>query len=113
MRHDLQIVLDALLLASSDQREIELDAVGEALGTRAVTSPEIDALLTALEAAGRTIVTPDGGSGEARLRRVLVTARRLRSELGRTATASEIAAHAGLEEEDVRHALALAKVLQR
>ena len=113
MRYDLRIILESLLLASAEHREIQLDAIGEAVGARAVTAPEIDSLVTALEAEGRTIVSPGGGSGEDHLKKVLATARRLHTQLGRTATASEIAVHSDLPEAAVRHALALAKVLQR
>jgi DNA-directed RNA polymerase specialized sigma subunit len=51
--------------------------------------------------------------GVARLRKVVEAARRLRLELGRSATADEIARRAGLDVAAVRHALELAKVMQR
>ena len=87
--------------------------MGEAIGARAITSEEIDAMITALEAAGRTIVGPEGGAGEAQLKAVVAAARSLGPELGRKPSVAEIAARAGISDEEVRHALALLKVMQR
>jgi len=113
MRPELLSIRDALLEASAETRAISLDAVGEAIGTRAVAPDEIEALLASLEASGRTILGPEGGGGEARLKAVLTAARALGPELGRKPTIAEIATRAGLSEEQVRHALALARVMQR
>lgn len=113
LRSELQAIVDALLAASVDTRQIPLDAIGNAIGARAVTAEEIDAIMTALETAGRRVVSPDGGSGEERLKAVVGAARALAPELGRPATVSEIAARARLTPDEVRHALALAKVMQR
>jgi hypothetical protein len=113
LRAELKAIVEALLAASEDAREITLDAIGEAIGTRAITPEEIDAIIRALEAAGRTVSGPAGGDGEARLKAVLTAARELRPELGRAPTVGEIAARSGLGEDQVRHALALAKVMQR
>ena len=113
MRPELRKIVDDLLAASADSREIHLDAVGEAIGARAITTPEIEAIMDALDAAGRKLVGPQGGDGEARLKTVVATARTLQPELGRKPTVAEIAARSGLTEDDVRHALTLAKVMQR
>jgi hypothetical protein len=113
MRPELQAIVDELLAASEDSREVHLDAVGEAIGARAITTPEIEAIMDALDAAGRKLVGPNGGSGEDRLKTVIATARVLGPELGRKPTVAEIAARSGLGEDEVRHALALAKVMQR
>lgn len=113
LRPELALVLEALVLASEDAREVSLDAVGEALGARAVSADEIELLFVALEARGRKIVGPEGGGGEERLRRVVLAARELQATNGRRATVPEIAAHTGMSELEVRHALALAKVMQR
>lgn len=112
-REPLRQVLDALLEGSEDRRAVTLDEIGESLGVMAVNAEEIDALLTALEAAGRRIDGPDGAHGESRLRVVIAAARELRAELGRTPRPEEIAARASMPIEAVRHALALAKVMQR
>lgn len=113
MRPELQTIVEDLLAASADSREIHLDAIGEAIGARAITTPEIEAIMDALDAAGRRIVGPQGGGGEDSLKAVIATARTLGPELGRKPTVAEIAARSGLSEEEVRHALALAKVMQR
>lgn len=113
MRPELQSILDALLQASTASGEVRLDELGDAIGARAITSPEIDAMITALETAGRKVVGPAGGAGEDRLKAVVATARTLGPELGRKPTVAEIAARAGLTADEVRHALALLKVMQR
>lgn len=113
LRPELAEVVEELLAASQDAREVSLDAIGEALGTRAVSADEIELVFAALEAKGRRLVGPEGGGGEERLKRVVQAARALAAELGRRATVAEIGAHAGLSELEVRHALALAKVMQR
>jgi hypothetical protein len=113
LRKELQAIVDALLAASTSTNEVTLDAVGHAIGARAITPTEIDAILAALEAKGRSITGPRGGDGEAHLKAVVAAARALAAELGRPATREEIAGRAGLSPEDVRHALALLKVMQR
>lgn len=113
MRKDLQAVVDALLLASERSKTVTLDAIGEAIGTKAVGTEEVDAIVSALEARGRKVLAPEGQRGEGHLRDVIAAARALKSELGRTPSAKEIAARSGLDERDVRHALELAKVMQR
>src|SRR5450432_29436 len=102
----------AVLLAGSKAGDvIELDAIGDAVGATAITQEQIDAILTALEAAGRRVASPSGeGAGEARLKRVLEAARLLRTELGRAPRPEEIAPRAGLSTDEVKHALALARV---
>jgi len=113
LRAELQAIVDTLLAASESSSEIHLDAVGEAIGTRAISTPEIEAIIDALEGAGRKLVGPAGGAGEDRLKTVITTARTLGPELGRKPTVAEIAGRAGLSEDEVRHALFLVKVMQR
>lgn len=113
MRAELVAIVDALLAASADTREITLDALGAAIGARAITSVEIDAMLSALEAANRKVVGPEGGAGEIWLKAVVSAARALGPELGRKPTVAEIAARSGLSAAEVHHALALLKVMQR
>lgn len=113
LRPAIRDVATALLRASEDRRAVTLDEIGEALGVLAVSADEIDALMAELETAGRTIEAPDVAAGESRLRIVLAIARTLRAELGRTPRPEEIAARASIPLEAVRHALALAKVMQR
>ena len=113
MKSELQAIVDALLAASADTREISLDAIGEALGARAVTAEEIDAMMTALEASERRVVSPQGGSGEERLKAVIAAARTLAPKLGRPATVPEIAERAKLSPDEVRHALTLVRIMQR
>ena len=113
MRAELQAIVDELLASSADTGEVHLDAVGEAIGARAITTPEIEAIFDALEHAGRKLVGPSGGAGEDRLKAVVSAARTLASALGRKPTVAEIASEAGLSEAAVKHALALLEVMQR
>lgn len=113
MKPELQAVLDALLAESKDSSEVSLDALGEALGTHAISTDDVDEIMHALEDAGRKVIGPEGGGNEDRLKIVVTTARALVAELGRKPSVAEIAKRSGLSEEDVRHALALAQVIQR
>ena len=113
LRPALQAILDALLASSAASGEVHLDSVGEAIGAQSITTPEIEAIIDDLDKAGRKLVGPDGGAGEDRLKGVVTAARTLTPALGRKPTVAEIAAHSGLSEADVRHALALVTVMQR
>lgn len=113
LRPELEAVVRALLAATPAGGHLTLDQLGEAIGTRAVSPPEIDAMLARLEAAGRVVEERTPERGEDALGSVLASARALVAELGRKPTPAEIAAHAGLTEDSVRHALALVKVMQR
>jgi hypothetical protein len=113
VRPELQQIVDALLASSEDRREVALDAIGEALGARAVTPAEIEEVIATLEHRGRRVYGAETGRGADNLRAVLTAARALAAELGRPATRAEIAAKSGLSDAAVAHALAFAKVLQR
>lgn len=105
--------MEELLRGTAEGEAIELDAIGEAIGARAIGQDEIDAMLSAIEARGRRVVSPPGGRGEIQLKSVLDAARVLRGELGRPPRPDEIAARAGISREDVQHALSLARIMQR
>jgi hypothetical protein len=113
MRPELRAVVQALLARSADTRQITLDAIGEAIGTLAVSTDDVDAVMAALEAEGRAIVGPEGARGASTLQRVIPAARALAASLGRKPTLDEIAAATGIDVEDVRHALALGSVMGR
>lgn len=106
-------VLAALLESGRASGTVSLDAVGEAIGVRAASTADIEALVDALEEGGVRVSAPEGASGEASLARVLTAARALRKELGRPPNVRELALATGLDEVAVRHALGLAKVMQR
>ncbi len=110
----LRDALARMLRDSEDSRRVDLDAIGDAIGVGAVDVAQIEAILDALEANGRTIgATGGGATGIAHLKRVIPAARALAGELGRAARVSEIAERAAMPEADVRHALLLAKVMGR
>lgn len=105
LRPPLRAIVDDLARSN----EVTLDALGEAIGVRPITPPEIEAMIDALEARGVRVVAPEGGGGEARLGRVVAAAR----AFGRPATVAEIADKSGLTPDEVKTALALLKVMQR
>ena len=113
LRPDLAPVLARLLADSERTRRVTLDELGEAIGVIAVSIDDVDALLTALEAQGREVVGPEGARGVGNLQQVLPAARALAASLGRRPTLAELIEKTGLNEADVRHALALGRVMGR
>ena len=113
LRPELDRILTQLLAASEDDRRVELDAIGEALGVLSVSTDEIDALIGALEAQGREVVAPSGGGVEQHLGSVVKAVRALSTTLARKPTLDEVAAQAGIGVDQVRMALALLRVMQR
>jgi len=115
-RPDVKRALDALLEATRDGEPIELDRVADALAEVTVGSAEVEAVLDALERAGRVVVAPTGGAGaggESHLAGVVAAARTLRAELGRPPTRAEVAARSGLTATQVDTALLLVRIMQR
>jgi hypothetical protein len=113
LRPELRAVFQHLLSASAHDLQVSLDQVGEALGVLAVTTEEIDLLLTALENENRRITGPQGGGVEKHLGKVVAAARALSQTHGRKPTLTEVAAHAELTLQQVRDALALLRIMQR
>jgi hypothetical protein len=113
-RHLVAIVDDLLAASSrSGRTRVTLDELGTAIGSRAVSQDEIDAMIEALASAGHDVGGESTGKATDHLRSVLATARALAPGLGRNPSPAEIAEHAGISIDAVRHALALAKVMQR
>ena len=92
---------------------VSLDSIGEAVGDRTVSYVEVDAIIQALEDAGREVESGDKPQGEEHLREVIVSIRALTTQLGRRPNQAEIAAHSGLSTAQVSHALQLARIMQR
>ncbi len=109
----LVAVAARLIAESEDSKRVTLDAIGEAIGVVAVSTDDVDTLLTWLERAGREVVGPEGARGVGNLQRVMPAARALATRLGRAPTLAELVAETGLAEQDVRHALALGRVMAR
>jgi predicted aconitase with swiveling domain len=115
-RPDVKRALDALLEATEEGEVIALDRVADALGDVTVGTAEVEAVLDALERAGRVVSAPEGGGasgGESSLAAVVTAARVLRAELGRAPTRAEVAARAGISDSQVAVALLLVRVMQR
>jgi hypothetical protein len=110
---DIAGVLASLLGQSAATSTLSLDAIGEALGDRPVSSTEIDWLIGALEEAGRRILGPEGRGGLEALRIVLPAARRLSNEHGKAPTVELLARATELPEREIRRALLLARTLGR
>jgi hypothetical protein len=116
LRAELAVIVEQLVhtaQANGTGRDITLDALGEAIGIRAVSFPEVDAMIANLEARGFNLVTPDNLRGEQLLRSVLGSLRTLSPRLGRRPNHAEIAEHAGLSVEEVRYALLFSQIIQR
>ena len=113
LRAELRMVVNRLLVASEKSREVSLDEIGEALGTLSASYTEIEAMIVLLEAKRRRVAAPAGGDGEAHLGRVVSAAKTLSARLGRRPNVTEIASLAGLSVEQVKHALVLARIMQR
>src|SRR5688572_20205385 len=111
MRAALQRVLDGLIASSEARGTVSLDEIGEALGTEVASADDVDAILAALEARGRTVVSPSAGDMKAHLRDVLAAARAIATRTGRKAKPAEIAQETGLAESSVRAALMLGRVM--
>ncbi|MBX3207778.1 MAG: hypothetical protein KF764_22205 [Labilithrix sp.] len=110
---ELTALVEQLVRGTPPGGAITLDAIGEAIGARAIGADEIDAMLSAIEARDRRVVSAEGGKGELHLKSVVGAARTLRAELGRAPRPDEIAERAGLTRAEVQHALALARIMQR
>lgn len=112
MRPALAKILADLLAASETSRVVRLDDIGAAIGVAAVSADEIDALIEALEQAGRSVGGAEGLTGVAALRAIVAAARSLAAGGTRPTVASLVAA-TGLPEGEVRKALLFARVLGR
>lgn len=106
-------IVKRLLAESEETARVGLDQIGAAIGTVRVDVDDVDAILRALEAAGRTIDVGPQASGVATLRIVIPGARALSSALGRAPTVAEITEATGVDEAEVRQALLLARVMGR
>jgi DNA-binding MarR family transcriptional regulator len=113
LRAELQQVLEELLRQNEPSKPISLDSIGDAIGHRAVSYVEVDAMIEALEAAGREVESGEAPRGEQDLQAVVLSIRHLSVELGRRPNQAEIAEHAGLTLARVTHALWLARLMQR
>jgi len=112
LRTEIQIVLDDLLRGSETSTEVSLDQIGEALGTMNVSFDEIEAIVSALEAAGRAVVGDVGADPKADLRIVIEASHTLRAR-GETPTVPTLAQNTGLSEQRVRTALRLGQIIGR
>ncbi|HEX7476751.1 MAG TPA: sigma-70 domain-containing protein [Polyangiales bacterium] len=111
LRPELAAIVERLL--ARHEQVVDLDSLADEIGVAAVNAQEIDAMLSALEHAGRSVGGPAASGPSAGLGQVLGAARRLRAELGRTPSATEIAASENLELSTVRTALLFARIVQR
>ncbi|HVH41922.1 MAG TPA: sigma-70 domain-containing protein [Labilithrix sp.] len=113
LKPELAKLVEDLLRGTKKGDSVSLDAIGDAVGARAISQDEIDAILVTIEKRGRRVASPAGGKGEAHLKLVIDAARTLRGELGRPARPEEIALKSGISLAEVQHALALVQIMQR
>ena len=105
-------ILNVLLQETISAEVVSLDRVAEAIGAAAVTMQDIEAILDALEAAGRR-VEAELKDPPAALAQVLKAVRSFSAVSGRRPTLPEIAQGSGLSVGEVRFALLYARVLVR
>lgn len=110
-RPEIEQAIATLLGISATSMQVSLDQIGDVLADIAVTTDEVDAVLTRLETAGRHIAAPKGGEAGRALQRVLSAARMLTTTLQRKPTVDELSQHTGIEPWLVRAALGFAKTL--
>jgi hypothetical protein len=103
-------IVGRLLTGRKSNDPISLDQLAEAIGTAAVTMPEIEAIFDALESAGHA-VEAEPKNPPAALAKVLSTVRSFSAISGRRPSLAEIAQHSGLSTGEVRFALLYARVL--
>lgn len=113
LRSELQQVIEQLLRESEASRQVTLDQIGDAIGARAVSYVDVDAVIDALESAGRVVEAGAKPRGEEHLQVIVRSIRELSLQLGRRPTQLEIAERTGLTQADVSHALQLARIMQR
>lgn len=113
MSTDLEQVVELLLRESEATGQVSLDQIGDAIGVRSVSYVDVDAVIRALEAAGRTVEAGAKPRGEEHLQLIIRSIRELSTQLGRRPTQPEISERTGLTPAEVSHALQLARIMQR
>lgn len=106
----VQEVLSQLLALSERTRQVSLDQLGDAIGGRPLSNEELELVIDGLEQAGRFVTAPFDQDVVDHLRAVIATASDIRRS-GQLATVDGIALRAGLTVEEVRTALAFARVM--
>ena len=112
LRRPVRAVIDLLMAESEDAREVALDRVGEVVGAQAFSSDEVEAIIAALEDAGRNVTAPRA-SARNDLQSVILAARSLERETGCRPSVEAIALRTGLSTDAVRQALTLGRVMGR
>jgi hypothetical protein len=113
LRTELEEIVELLLRESEASGQVALDQIGDAVGARAVSYVDVDAVISALEAAGRTVEAGAKPRGEEHLQLIIRSIRELSTELGKRPTQQQIADRTGLTQAEVSHALQLARIMQR
>jgi hypothetical protein len=105
VRAAVERILEELLARHRDTGHVHLNDLAEVIGTQAITSEEVDDLISRLEAAGLRVGEALDGRDIQVMNEVLGGARRLAASLGRRPTVDEIAAGTGHPAHVVRRAL--------
>ena len=113
LRPELDQIVQKLTADSAATLEVSLDALGDAIGTLSVSYVEIDAMIAALEVRGRKVSAGTEPRGEADLRLLVPAVREFFASHGRRPSIAELSARIGLPSERVKHALLLARIMQR
>lgn len=113
MRPEVEALVAELVARSRSEQGLDIDQFSDQVAALSVITFEIEELMNAYEAGGGILHAPSGGGNMKRLMTVLASARSLTSVLGRRPTVIEIAEHAKLDVIQVRHALAVGRVMGR
>ena len=113
LRPELVQIVEALVRDSEASGEVSLDALGDAIGTRSVSYVEIDAMISELEVRERRIAAGPEARGERDLLILLPEVRAFTLEHGRRPSLAELSERLNLPAERLKHALLLARIMQR
>jgi hypothetical protein len=113
LRPELSQIVESLIVASAASGEVALDALGDAIGSLAVSYVEVDLMIEQLEVRHRRVTAGTEPRGEADLAVLLPTIRELIAQHGRRPSIAELSERASMPGERVRHALLLARIMQR
>ncbi len=106
-------LLDAILAMSKPGDVVSLDVLAELQAPYGLSADEVDALIAAVEEAGRTVEADDSIRLREELALVLPRARAFVTEHGRRPSVDELAEACGVSAAVVRRALSFGRLIAR
>lgn len=105
MRPIIDSIVEALVSRHRGSGRVDLNDIAEVIGPNAVAYDEVEHIVERLEAQGLRVGEPLTPQDVAVMRRIIVSAHRLRAKLRRRPTIDEIAVESGHPTHAVRRAL--------